>query len=173
MADRFSRCFPPVSGGRSRILILGSLPGVESLRCQQYYAQPRNVFWDIMDALFGASRKLAYTERLERLRTHAVALWDVVAAGQRPGSLDASIRRSTVAVNDFDAFFQAEGRVELVCFNGRTAEDLYRRRVLPALQPKSASIPRQVLPSTSPAYAAMPFERKLEIWTAALGGYSA
>lgn len=167
----FSEGFAPVYRPNSKVLILGSLPGLMSLERQQYYAQPRNAFWDIMGELFGAGRELAYAPRLRRLTAHAVALWDVLAAGRRPGSLDSAIDRATAVVNDFGAFFDSHGSVGLICFNGRTAADLYHRRILPELTAELAVIPSVVLPSTSPAYAAMPFERKLAAWAEALKDY--
>jgi G:T/U-mismatch repair DNA glycosylase len=61
--------------------------------------------------------------------------------------------------------FERYRRIERVCFNGRTAEDLYRRRVLPGLPAQFAVLPLHALPSTSPAHAGMPFALKLERWS--------
>jgi hypoxanthine-DNA glycosylase len=157
--------FAPVSRPGARVLVLGSLPGRVSLREQQYYAQPRNDFWKIMGALVGASPERPYADRLEALKAHRVALWDVCASAQRPGSLDASIRHATVVANDFVSFFQAHPQIDLICFNGRKAADLYRRFVLPALPEYLQTIRCESLPSTSPAHAAMRFEQKLARWS--------
>ena len=159
--------FAPVSAADARVLVLGSLPGVASLQQAQYYAQPRNAFWRIMGELFGASPQLPYAIRLQRLIDARVALWDVVAAAQRPGSLDSSIRRASVQVNDFAAFFAAHPCIERICFNGRTAAELFERRVRPQLD---AAPPGVVLPSTSPAHAGMSWEEKLRRWRAELRG---
>src|ERR1017187_7782411 len=83
-----SKCFEPVAGADARVLILGSLPGKVSLERGEYYAQPYNAFWRIMGELVGASRDLPYQNRLELLKQHHIALWDVCAAGFRAGSLD-------------------------------------------------------------------------------------
>ena len=167
-ATEASRSFAPVSASDAQILILGSLPGVRSLEEARYYAQPRNVFWKIMGALFEAAPELPYQTRLQRLRDARIALWDVVAAAVRPGSLDAHIRRETIEVNDFEGFLRRHRSISLICCNGRTAGDLFRRRVLPGL---SMSVPSVVvLPSTSPAHAAMSYEEKLRQWRAALTG---
>ncbi|MBY6243718.1 DNA-deoxyinosine glycosylase [Methylosinus sp. Sm6] len=161
-----SKGFPPVAGAGARALILGSLPGQVSLARVQYYAQPRNAFWPIMGRLFGAAPELAYEERLARLVARGVALWDVCAEGRRPGSLDQKIDRSSVAPNDFAAFLDAHPQIGLVAFNGATAATLFRAKVAPTLP---APPPRTILlPSTSPAHAAMPFERKLALWREAL-----
>jgi hypoxanthine-DNA glycosylase len=150
------------------LLVLGTLPGLESLRQQQYYAQPRNAFWRIMGALVGAGAELPYPRRLEVLIEHRIALWDVCAAAERAGALDSAIRRASVVPNDFAAFFRRHPAIELVCCNGQTAASLYRRLVMPELPAQFAAIEQRVLPSTSPAHAAMAFERKLERWQTAM-----
>lgn len=162
--------FPPVADDRARVLVLGSLPGRRSLEAREYYAQPHNAFWRIMDRLFGAEPSLPYEQRLDRLRAARVAVWDVLAAGEREGSLDASIVRASVVVNDFASFFADHGDIDLVCFNGRTAADLYRRRVVAQLRPEQAALATRLLPSTSPAHASLRFEQKLARWAAALRG---
>ena len=160
--------FPPIADAHARILILGSLPGQVSLQRQQYYAQPHNAFWKIMGRLYGAGQEVPYAERAQRLVRNGIALWDVCAAAQRPGSLDASIVHSSVVPNDFATFIESHPDVSLICFNGGKAADLYRRLVLPGLPANLAAIRYATLPSTSPAHAAMPFEEKLTRWAAIL-----
>jgi hypoxanthine-DNA glycosylase len=92
----------------------------------------------------------------------------VLAAGERNGSLDSAIVASSIVVNDFGGFFERNGDVGLICFNGTKAAELYRRRVLPSLAPLFASLPSRVLPSTSPANASVPFATKLASWSAGL-----
>ena len=103
------------------------------------------------------------------MRAHRIADWDVLAAGEREGSLDSAIVPASIVVNDFNGFFERHRKIELICFNGNTAANLFRRKVLPALAPHAASIERRVLPSTSPAYASLRFKDKLERWQAGLG----
>ncbi|MDH3508247.1 MAG: DNA-deoxyinosine glycosylase [Gammaproteobacteria bacterium] len=161
-----ARGFPYVANRDARLLILGSLPGVRSIQEQQYYAQPQNVFWRIMGELFGAKRELSYAQRLRKLKASKIALWDVAAAAERPGSLDSAIVHSSVQANDFAAFLETHRRIGLVCFNGAKAEALYRRLVMPILDEPFASLPMKRMPSTSPAHAAMPYAQKLEAWSA-------
>jgi TDG/mug DNA glycosylase family protein len=160
--------FAPVAAADARVLVLGSLPGRMSLARREYYAQPHNAFWKIMGQLAGAHPELPYEQRLAALRSHAVALWDVLAAGERSGSLDSAIVASSIVVNDFGTFFAAHRGIRLVCFNGTKAAELYRRRVLPALPAESAALPTRLLPSTSPAHASLRFAEKLARWSAAL-----
>jgi hypoxanthine-DNA glycosylase len=155
-----------VSRGDARVLILGTLPGRESLRQGQYYANKQNSFWKIMEALAGADSGLPYADRLRGLIENRIALWDVCAAAAREGSLDANIR--ALAPNDFTAFFRAHGEIELICFNGQHAAMLFSRHVRQALPQAALSLPRAILPSTSPAHAGMRFEQKLALWREAL-----
>jgi len=157
--------FPPVPGPTSHVLILGSMPGRVSLEAGEYYAQPRNVFWRIMGELFGAGPDHPYQERLKLLMANGIALWDVLESCYRPGSLDASIDLKSANANDFPPFFETHRSIERVCFNGGKAEELYRRRVLPTVQTTAPDLLYQRLPSTSPAYAAMPYEQKLTQWS--------
>lgn len=167
-AFALSHGFPPIADARARILILGSLPGTKSLEMSQYYAQPHNAFWPIMGHLFDAGPALPYAVRLERLRAARIAVWDVLAAGERSGSLDSAIVTASIVVNDFAGFFAQHAAIRLVCFNGAKAADLYARRVLPALPAGPAKLESSILPSTSPANASFSFAAKLERWALAL-----
>jgi TDG/mug DNA glycosylase family protein len=164
MSQRFDQCFPPQSRPDATRLILGSLPGQKSLQMQQYYAHPQNAFWRIVSTLFGAASPLPYKRRVHILTDHKIALWDVLAAAERPGSLDSSIVHASARTNDFAAFFRAHPQIRRVYFNGRKAEELYRRYVLPDLGADFEELRYECLPSTSPAHAGMTFARKLELW---------
>jgi len=158
--------FPWVAGAAPRVLVLGSTPSAASLDAGEYYAHPRNAFWPIMGALFGAGRERPYAERLAVLAAAGVVLWDVVGRCHRPGSLDAAIDRDSVEPNDFAALFRACPRVHAVFFNGRAAETLYRRLVAPTDPARGRPMACHLLPSTSPAHAALDFEAKLARWRA-------
>lgn len=155
--------FAPLCRPDARVLVLGSMPGVASLRAQQYYGHPRNTFWPIMGAIFGFDASVAYVQRVEALLAHRVAVWDVLAACEREGSLDADIERQSVVVNDFADFFDRHGEIRRVCFNGAMAESLFRRHVVPkmAREPLPALLR---MPSTSPAHAGMALADKVVAW---------
>lgn len=154
-------CFPPIADKRARVLILGSMPGKESLRAYQYYAHPRNAFWPIMGELFGAKPELAYETRVEILKAAGIAVWDVLETCTRASSLDADIDTATMVVNDFAAFYLAHPKIKHVFFNGALAEKFYIKHVLFTAHPH---LQFQRVPSTSPAYAGMPYAKKLEGW---------
>jgi hypoxanthine-DNA glycosylase len=163
-----TRCvgFAPVSRADARVLVLGTLPSVESLRRQQYYAKTQNAFWKIMTDLTGVAPDAPYDLRLQSLKDAGVALWDVCAAARREGSLDAAIRETIP--NDFAGFFRAHPGIELIGFNGQAAAKLFRQHVAPSLSEAARKIPGVTLPSTSPAHASMNFERKRALWREAL-----
>lgn len=159
-----SSSFAPVARRDARLLILGSLPGQRSLREQQYYAHPQNAFWRIMAVLAGAQG--AYEQRCAALLERRIALWDVLAESLRPGSMDADICMDSARPNDFSEFFAAHPAIERVCFNGRKAQQMFARFV--GEDRLGRPIEFRLLPSTSPAYAAMGFDEKLDCWRTAL-----
>lgn len=162
--------FPPIAAPDARLLILGSMPGGASLAAAQYYAHPRNAFWPVMADLFGLDPDAGYARRCDALTRQRVAVWDVLRACVREGSLDASIDTRTIETNDFAGFFASHPGIEAVYFNGATAEQVYRRRVLPALPPAVAALPLTRLPSTSPAHASLSPEQKRRAWARAILG---
>ncbi|GMU68040.1 MAG: DNA-deoxyinosine glycosylase [Steroidobacteraceae bacterium] len=163
------RAFPPILGPRPRILVLGSLPGVASLRAGQYYAHPRNQFWPIMGVLCDAGPQRPYRERLRALRERGVCVWDVLAEASRPGSADAAIDAATARAHDLAGLLGSRPSIRLVAFNGTTAARLYARLVGPALMPdRAAALAHVTLPSTSPAHASLTYAAKLRAWRAAL-----
>ncbi len=159
-----SSSFMPIATPSARVLILGSLPGRVSLARGEYYALAQNAFWRIMGHLFGAGPELHYADRVERLRRCRVAVWDVCASARRAGSLDSAIDRKSIEPNDFAGFFSRHPHIRLIGVNGGTAGRLYERLVRPGLGAASRKIPLVGLPSTSPAHAAMPYDRKLAAW---------
>jgi double-stranded uracil-DNA glycosylase len=151
--------FPFSADERSRILILGSMPGVESLTRQEYYAHPRNLFWELMGEMFGADRTLPHDQRLAILRDHHIAVWDVAHSCQREGSLDSNM--TGVIANDFESLFDVAPEIHTLFFNGQKAATLFNKLVLPSFSRDVTLVP---LPSTSPANASMTIEKKQAAW---------
>ncbi len=160
--------FPPIIGPNARILILGSIPGAASLAANEYYAHPRNLFWRIIADLLNTGLLSDYSSKTQALINARIALWDVMKSCYRPGSLDAAIDKQSIVANDFNALFNNHPQIQQVFFNGATAEQSFRRLVLPGLNCQPLSLQR--LPSTSPAHAAMTYQQKLKHWRVIVDG---
>ena len=158
------RSFPPIENARARVLVLGSMPGGASLAAGQYYAHPQNRFWPILLDLLDAEPGLSYAARTRLLKANGIALWDVLESCVREGSLDSAIQEASIVVNDFATFFRAHPRIEHIFFNGAKAEAAYRRHVVVCLPDSGRPRRYARLPSTSPAHAALSFEKKRDAW---------
>ena len=158
------RSFPPISGVDAEVLILGSMPGKASLLAEQYYAHPRHSFWRIIEGVVGIDSALSYEDRCSQLIEHRIAVWDVLKACTRSGSLDSDIVESSIVPNDFEHFFETHTRIRAVYFNGAKAENSYMKYVVPELPGAMARLGTARLPSTSPAHASLSFEAKLKKW---------
>lgn len=146
----------PVIDSRTRVLILGSFPGAASLAAGQYYAHPRNQAWPLLAALVGEPlAQMPSGERLERLLAHGYGLWDVLGSCERSGSLDSDIRKP--AANDLTRLRLLCPALECVGFNGQAAGKY-------AAQFAEAGLRTVLLPSSSPAHAALSFDQKLVRW---------
>ena len=161
--------FPPIAGRTPRVLILGTLPSVASIKKHEYYGHPQNAFWKIMFALLGDREdgdtrvvEAAYAERTGMLERAGIAVWDVLGRSVRPGSMDADIDLATAEANPLAGFLESHPSIALVGFNGRKARDLYERFV--DTSAVTRGIDYALLPSTSPAYAAMPLAEKAARW---------
>ncbi len=157
--------FPPVIDQYSQTLILGSMPSIQSLQRQQYYAHPRNHFWPILFAVYGNDPIDDYNTRLQWLLTQRLALWDVLASCHRSGSLDQNIRDEKP--NSLPDLIQTHPRLQRILFNGTKAFDSFRRHIgFSAFY----AMEFQKLPSTSPIPGRhiKTFSDKLFLWRQAL-----
>jgi hypoxanthine-DNA glycosylase len=152
------RSFAPLADAHSRVLVLGTMPGPEALRRQQYYGFRGNHFWRIMVDLLAPGSELAYAEKLDLMRSNRIALWDVLESCERIGAADSAIRNARP--NDIPGLLARHPGIHTIFCNGTTSARLFGRFVA-----ASISLPMIGLPSTSPAHATMPYARKREIWT--------
>jgi len=154
--------FAPIIGHQPRTLILGSMPGVASLDAAQYYAHPRNRFWPLVAQILALELPPTYEARLDMLCRHGIALWDVLAQCERPGSLDSSIRAASQEPNAIPTLLAQHTSIQSILCNGRHAYTALQK-FFPDLK-----VAVLALPSTSPANARWSFERLLGEWRAAL-----
>ncbi len=153
--------FPPVTGEQPKILILGTIPGKESLRKREYYGHPRNSFWEILSFITGiAYDKNNYSSKTALIKLANLALWDVCGRAMRKTSLDSDIKNEVP--NPLDTFIISHPTIKAVFFNGKTAAKLYNRYF-----ERNPFIQYEILLSTSPANASYSITRKRENWESA------
>jgi hypoxanthine-DNA glycosylase len=156
--DARKRCFAPVIDHRTRLLVLGSLPGDKSLAVQEYYGNRQNKFWELLGAVIGADlRAMTYDGRLATLLAHGIGLWDVIAEAGRTGSLDAAIVGAKH--NQLLELAETLPNLRAIAFNGGTAAR-HGRKQLHAAAERFCLVD---LPSSSPAHT-VGFESKLQMW---------
>lgn len=150
--------FPPIIDEQSKILILGTMPGEESLKKGEYYANPRNQFWKLLFQIFEEDFSTHYETKKEVLKRHKIALWDTIESCEREGSLDSNIKNEIPNLIT-DLLVQNPNIQHIIC-NGKKAY----KNVLKQL--KSSNFPTEnihEMPSTSPAHT-IKFEEKLNEW---------
>ncbi|MBC7697454.1 MAG: DNA-deoxyinosine glycosylase [Bacteroidia bacterium] len=153
--------FSPIANKSANVLILGSMPGVISLKENQYYAHPSNGFWRIMASIYGFNAKSDYNIRVNNLILSDIALWDVLRSCERLGSLDSDIRNGSRICNDFKFLFNHCPNIKLIAFNGVEAEKSFNKFVMPQFDIQHLTFIR--LPSSSPANT-QALKEKILIW---------
>jgi TDG/mug DNA glycosylase family protein len=156
--------FPPIVDSNSRILILGSMPGVASLQAYQYYGNARNYLWRIVYGLFGEGQEPdgTYENRIAFARENGIALWDVIASCEREGSLDSNIKMAIP--NDIPGLLAKYPNIEVLACNGTKSYSELKKHF--GAHPEVMKREWLRLPSTSPIptrdYRGL--EDRLEAW---------
>lgn len=162
MMELIQNILPPIVDGKTKVLILGSMPGKQSLEKQQYYGNQRNHFWPIIGKLLAIDIPEDYNERIALLRKHCIGLWDSIESCEREGSLDATIKNEVP--NNFSELFKKYPQIQLVLFNGGKSFDVFKRHI--GLQVLDGRAYKK-MPSTSPIPGKniKTFDEKVEIWS--------
>lgn len=150
----------PVEDPESEILILGTLPGKVSLMTRQYYANGSNQFWKIISDIYGEVLPYDYSGKIEFLRNHHIALWDVLQSADRNSSLDSDIKDPVV--NDVIGFISNHPKLRIIGLNGEKAYNYLKSGV--GLYKIPANVRVVVLPSTSAANTHMTMSEKISHW---------
>lgn len=151
--------FPAVVGRKPKVLILGSMPGIASLKKRQYYGHPQNQFWRLLSEVIGEDLAgMGYDRRLAALKQRGIALWDVLAECTREGSLDSDIQDEEP--NQIAKLLRETG-IKAVFLNGGKAHAAFQAFIAESL-PGDVEISK--LPSSSPAHASLTFDEKLARW---------
>ena len=152
-------CFPPIIDDNAQILIIGTMPSVKSLAATEYYAHPRNAFWKIIATLFNNDSDFSdFAEKKACILKNHLALWDNLKFCERNGSLDSNIKN--MIPNDFESLLKKYPHICRLIFNGQKSFQIFKK-FHPELLKKYQYF---VLPSTSPANAALSFDKKLSLW---------
>lgn len=155
----YSHPFPPIIDAHTRILFLGSFPSIASFEHSFYYAHGRNAFWPMMEELFGV--KFSNNDDKKNFcLAHEIGLWDVIASCERSNSSDTNLKN--ILPNDFKKLLQEYPNIRVIAFTGKKAFDLFQKYF------KDFPIEKVLLPSTSPAHAAMTREEKTAFYNAFL-----
>jgi hypoxanthine-DNA glycosylase len=155
---------PPLLNAQTRVLILGSFPGVKSLQTQQYYGHPQNQFWRLVFSIISGSSPeqmcaIRYEIKSNLLLSMGIGCWDVYASCEREGSLDSAIQAAEL--NDLASLKQRCPQLQAIAHNGSESYSHAKHTL-------ALGLPVYKLPSSSPANASWSFERKLQAWRAAL-----
>jgi hypoxanthine-DNA glycosylase len=167
--DTTVKSFESISTPDCTAIILGTMPGVQSLTQNQYYGHPDNVFWDIIIRIFSPSltedeiENLSYNDKTKLLIENKIALWDVLQYCDRKGSLDSSIKNEIK--NDFVNFFGKHKHIRTIFFNGQKAEKFFIGCFKDLIE--RHGLTKIILPSTSPSHSMNTF-KKLKEWRIAL-----
>ncbi|MBU0467991.1 MAG: DNA-deoxyinosine glycosylase [Candidatus Omnitrophica bacterium] len=148
--------FPPIVNNKSKVLVLGSMPGIRSLELNQYYGHSQNHFWKIISKITSSDVVNSYEARVKILQKNRIALWDVIHSCHRSKTSSDSMIRNAI-MNDFEAFFKDYPNIKKVFCNGKTALMLFKNHF------SHIKLPVEYLPSTSPAFA-KPQDWKLKQW---------
>lgn len=149
--------FEPLIYENSNILILGSIPGEKSLQMKEYYAHPRNQFWRLLAAVYDEELPRSYPDKLFFLRSHHIAVWDMIDSCIRKGSLDSRIQGETL--NSIQELLSAYPNIQHIFLNGSKSFELFKK----LMKDHPIDIAYSRLDSSSPAYTKS-FDLKLEGW---------
>ena len=154
------KSFKPSININSKVLILGSMPGVKSLEEQEYYAHPQNRFWKVMAHICKVQnlQYLDYPQKLEILLDNNIALWDTIKTCNRNGSLDSDIQNETP--NNIKSLLKKFPNIKVICLNGNKAYSAFKK-YFPDLFDKYNCYK---MPSTSPANAKYTLEKLIQEW---------
>ena len=112
--------FDPIVHENDKVLILGSMPSVESLNQNMYYANKTNRFWKMLARIYDRPAD-TLDDKLDLLAYAHIALWDICHSCLRHNSSDASIRK--IEANDIDGFLKENPSIKTIICNGKTSYD--------------------------------------------------
>ena len=149
--------FAPIINEEAKILILGSLPSDKSLEKGEYYGHLQNKFWRVIATITGNELPVSYADKKQLLLKSDIGIWDVAHSAQRAGSMDSAIK--DVEPNDINGLIAMHSDIKVIGFNGTKAQSLFDKHFT-----RNPEIRYILLPSTSPANAAISFDNLCKAW---------
>ena len=116
MDEKRTYGFEPLLCDNPRIVILGTLPGQESLRENEYYYSNSNRIWKVLCLLKNEPTPTNYNEKKQLLAKYHIALWDYYESAIRIGSCDNKI--SDARPVDICGFLSNHPTINTIAING-------------------------------------------------------
>lgn len=158
----YAHPFPPILDSNTRILFLGSFPSIASFEQAFYYAHRRNAFWPILEAIFDVHLETNEAKKTFCLEKR-IGLWDVIGSCERSNSSDTNLKNCIP--NDFEKLLEEYPNIQAIAFTGKKSHDLFMKFF------KDLRVEKVLLPSTSPAHAAMTRAEKTAFYKAFLNQF--
>lgn len=145
----------------SSILILGSVPSVETRNVGFFYGHPSNRFWKVLSAVLNedfpsTSEPESIKIKQGLLQKHHIALWNLIAECDMEESKDDSIQNEKL--NDIVSIVK-NSSIRHIFINGFGNVRFFHR-----VCRDSRAIPYTVLPSTSLANGRFNLDKLIEAW---------
>ncbi len=148
---RYTHPFEPLVFNDSEVLVLGTFPSLVSFEDNFYYAHKRNQFWKLLGDIYHMPSETK-KERIELVEEHKIALWDIIASCTRENSSDTNLKN--IVLNDIPSLLARYPNIKRIAFTGKKAQSLYNKLY------SDLPVSTHLLPSPSPAYAAMKYKEK-------------
>ena len=142
--------FPPLLCDEPSILILGTLPGGESLEHRQYYYSNSNRIWKVLCYLRGEPMPIEYDHKQAQLAKYHIVLWDYYESAIRPDSSNNNDILDSHP-NDIPPFLSPHPTIKTIGINGFGKYKDFGRKIARELAqiPALADVRVLRLPETS------------------------
>lgn len=156
-------CLKPFINNKSKVLILGSFPGVKTRKIGFYYGHKQNRFYKVISHIYNEVLPISINDKISLLDKHNIALYDVIYECDIIGSSDSSIKN--VVPIKIKEILDTFPNIQTIVFNGGLASKLFYKYLLKDV-PSNIKIHR--CPSTSPANAKMSVDNLISEYKTAL-----
>ena len=142
--------FPPLMCHEPRVLILGTIPGKNSISANEYYYDNGNRMWKMLAKLATQELPTNYTEKKVLLEHLHVVLWDYYQFGERTNP------------NDIVGFVRKNPTITKIAINGYGKYNMFGEKLQNQF---GQSIKVFRLPETSGLNASWTLEKLCQDWS--------